>query len=213
MNLDWRAIDRWIMGEAWTGSRIREHLRELCDNIGPRWASSEAERQAANYIRDQMQAQGLQDVALEAFQMDTWAFTRAEAKVIQDDRPIGVLPFMRCPSFSVQARIVDVGFGTPREIDLVKEKLPGSIAIMFQAYEPFTTPIHHARRLEFLAQGGASAAVVIGRMDGGRMGYQTAGDWRDPGLVEHPLPTVLTSRILQGAHGQCGWRARRRTLA
>ena len=58
MSLDWGALDRWVMGEAWTGSRMEAHVRELCDHIGPRWSSSEAERQATHYIRDQMEADG-----------------------------------------------------------------------------------------------------------------------------------------------------------
>jgi hypothetical protein len=27
--LDWTEIDRWLIGEAWVGSRIDEHLGEL----------------------------------------------------------------------------------------------------------------------------------------------------------------------------------------
>ena len=46
MELNWREIDRWIFGEAWTGSQIRDHVEMLCEQIGPRWASSEGERQA-----------------------------------------------------------------------------------------------------------------------------------------------------------------------
>ena len=41
MELNWREIDRWIFGEAWTGSQVREHVEVLCEQIGPRWASSE----------------------------------------------------------------------------------------------------------------------------------------------------------------------------
>jgi hypothetical protein len=40
MELDWKSIDRWIFGEAWTGSRVTEHVEMMCEEIGPRWASS-----------------------------------------------------------------------------------------------------------------------------------------------------------------------------
>ena len=40
----------------------------------------------------------------------------------------------------------------------------------------------------------AAAAVVIDPKNGRRMEYHSASDWRDPGLQEHPLPTVVTSR-------------------
>jgi aminopeptidase YwaD len=53
-------------------------------------------------------------------------------------------------------------------------------------------------RLKALAAAGAVAAVVVDRKEGGRLEYHSAGDWRDPGPDEHPLPTVTVTRE-QGA--------------
>ena len=39
MELDWQVIDRWIFGEAWTGSKAVAHAEILCEGIGPRWAA------------------------------------------------------------------------------------------------------------------------------------------------------------------------------
>lgn len=194
MALDWQTLDRWLIGEAWTGSSIGVHLTELCERIGPRWSSSEAEWQTIAYIREQMQTAGLDRVAAEEYSLETWAWTKAAAQVIEDDRPIDILPFNRCPPFSLQAPIVDAGYGTPREIEAVRDKLPSAIAVMAMAYEPFTPPIPHTARLKFLAAAGAAAAVAVETKSGRRMEYHSASDWRDPGLNEHPLPTVVTSR-------------------
>jgi len=141
-----------------------------------------------------MQADGIQNAALERFEVDTWAWTRAEAHVMPGGRPIDLLPLNRCPSLSVQAPMVDVGYGTLHEMDVARRKLPGSIAVMSLAQSPFTKPIHLAHRLRLLAQGGAAAAVVVERKDGRRMEIHSASDWRDPGLQQQPLPAVVTSR-------------------
>lgn len=194
MELNWQEIDRWLMGEAWTGSRIPDHLRQLCETIGPRWASSDGEWAAIQYIREQMRDAGLENAAAEEFQLETWAWRSAEARLLPGDRAMDLLPFNRCPPCSVRGLVVDVGYGTLREIDVVREKLPGAVAVMYLAYEPFTTPIPHPYRLQALAAAGAAAAVVIEKKDGRRMEYHSASDWRDPGLNEHPLPTVVTSR-------------------
>ena len=99
MNLDWHSLDRWMMGEAWTGARIDAHLAELCERIGPRWSSSAAEREAIHYLRDQMQACGLEGVAVEEFPLNTWSWQAAEARVVGDGRPIDLLPFdLRMPN-------------------------------------------------------------------------------------------------------------------
>ena len=194
MGVDWRAVDRWLMGEAWTGSHIKAHASALCEHIGPRWSSSTAEKEAVEYIQGQMRADGLDRAELEPFKLQTWAWSRAEARVAGGDVGIDILPFNRCPSFSVRAPIVDVGFGTPREVEQCGSGLKGAVAVMSLAFEPFTTPIPHAYRLISLAEAGAAAAVVEEKKSGRRMEYHSASDWRDPELREHLLPAVTTSR-------------------
>lgn len=194
MDLDWKSVDRWLMGEAWTGSRVGEHLRVLCDGIGERWSSSEGELKAVEYIRDQLRAEGVDRADLEEYELQTWAWDRAEARVVESGREIDLLPFKRCPPFSVEGAIVDVGYGTRREIEQAGDRLRGGVAVMYLAFEPFTAPVPHAQRLTWLAEVGAVAAIAIEKKSGRRMEYYSASDWRFPGLNEHPLPTVITSR-------------------
>lgn len=194
MELDWRTIDRWLMGEAWTGSLIPQHLVELCDRIGPRWSSSPAEWRTVNYIREQLAQSGLANSALEEYTLHTWDYGRAELMLTEEDRPVAILPFLRCPTCEVTGPLVDTGFGTAHEIETVQARLSGSVAIVALGYEPFTAPMQLSDRLIALAAAGATAAIVIDRKEGGRKEYHSASDWRFPGLDEHPLPTVTVSR-------------------
>ena len=155
MELNWREIDRWIFGEAWTGSQISEHVEVLCEQIGPRWASSEGERQAVEYLREQFAQAGLADAALEEFVLNTWAYKRAKATV--GDMEIDLLPYNRCPSCDLEARIVNAGYGTEHEIDRVSGQLKGSIAVMHLALEPFTAPSPPNVRLAALCDAGADS--------------------------------------------------------
>ena len=43
-------IDQWIIGNYWINSEIEELNEKLSIDIGSRWATSENEREAANYI-------------------------------------------------------------------------------------------------------------------------------------------------------------------
>lgn len=192
MELNWREIDRWIFGEAWTGSRIDEHVEVLCEQIGPRWASSAEEYQAVKYLREQFAQAGLADAVLEEFELSTWAYHRAEATV--GDVAIDLLPYNRCPPCDLQAPIVHAGYGTEHEIDRVRGQLKGSIAVMHLALEPFTAPSPPNVRLEALGDAGARAVVAIDAKDGRRMEYHNGGDWREPETAELALPTVTTSR-------------------
>ena len=96
MELDWTTIDRFLFGQAWTGSRIAERAGVLCDEIGSRWATSPAERRAAEYLRAQFAEDGLEGAELEAFQLPTWEYARAEA-TLEGKTALDLRPFNRCP--------------------------------------------------------------------------------------------------------------------
>jgi hypothetical protein len=182
------------MGEAWIGAEIDHHLRELCDRIGPRWSSTDGERKATVYIRDQLLLAGLADSGLEEYQLDTWALRSSSAHLRNDDRPLHILPFNRCPAFKTEGRLVDVGYGTMHEIAAAAPQLVDAVVLLKLGFEPFTEPVPLAYRLQAVAEAGAAAAIVIDRKDGGRVEYHNASDWRNPGLQEHPLPTVAVAR-------------------
>ena len=193
MNLNWKNIDRYLMGEAWTGSRITEHAQVLCEQIGPRWSSSPEEAETVRYIQEQMVADGLDRAEAESFELHTWSYSKAEALTF-DDRPVDLVPFNRCPSCRMDAPLVDVGFGTPREIDAAGPRLTGAVAIMNKGFEPFTPPVPHTDRLNLIAAAGAAAVLFVDTKSGRRAEYHNAGEWRYPETAEPPLPVATTSR-------------------
>ncbi len=192
MSSAWHEIDRYLIGEAWAGSRIGPHLKKLCDEIGPRWASSAQEWRTIDYIREQFSACGLDAVDVEEYEMDTWSWSAAGA-TLENGRELDLLPVIWCPSFDVEAPVVDVGFGTGREI-AAAAGLPGAVAVMALVHAPFTRPSPHACRLRNLADAGAAAAVVIDVKEGGRKEYHSAHDLADPDFPDPPLPAVTVSR-------------------
>lgn len=198
MNIDWTSIDRQIVGEAWVRSKIERHVDNLCRRIGPRWASTEAERKAAEYIRGQMIKSGYEDASLDEFDLDGWNHEPVQATIVEDDRSIDMLPMLNCPSFEVEAPIVDVGFGMPHEIEAPSERLIGSIAVMNLGPEPFSTPVPHSDRILALADKGVIAVVIVDPKSGGHLEYWHATDKRraeQAGQVQpHPVPSVTTTR-------------------
>ena len=190
-----RDTDRWVAGDAAVSSCVGAHVERLCDTIGPRWSGTDAEWRAIEYIAEQLRAAGLDEVAVEELEIDSWAWDRAAVCLTPDGPTLDVLPFIGCPSFRLQAvRVVDVGFGTEREVAAARDRLPGAVALMDMAYEPFTPPVPHTYRLRAIAAAGAAAAVVIDPKSGGRREYHSAQDARDPDLPSPPLPCVAATR-------------------
>ena len=193
MPLNWRDIDRFLMGEAWAGSRITEYRDYLCHEIGSRWGGSEGDFRAAEYIRGQMSLHGLESVRIEQFNLDTWNYTNASARIADTSETLEIKPFLRCPSLNITAPVVDLGYGTPRDIAAAGDVVRGAIVVLNLAPEPFTAPLPHTARLSLVAEKGAAAAVVVESKTGGRMEYRSANDWRAPSIAPHPLPTVNIS--------------------
>ena len=48
---DFTEIDQWIIGNYWVNSEIENLNQKLSIDIGPRWATSDNEREAADFIR------------------------------------------------------------------------------------------------------------------------------------------------------------------
>ena len=125
--------------------------------------------------------------------MASWSWSKADVRIVNGPA-LDVLPFIGCPSFRLEAEVIDLGHGTPREIAAVIDRLPGAVALMNMAYEPFTTPVPHAYRLRDVAAAGAVAVAVTDPKSGERREYHSAHDTRDPDFPSPPLPSVAITR-------------------
>ncbi|HIE99022.1 MAG TPA: hypothetical protein EYG03_13185 [Planctomycetes bacterium] len=116
MSIDWRTTDCWLMGEAYVGSCIADHINVLCDNIGVRWAGTENERAAAEYLAGQFDLLHLQNKSVEQFELHTADCHAGSLKVVTHDAwRLDARPCLFCPSIDVEAPAVDVGYGMPHE--------------------------------------------------------------------------------------------------
>ena len=196
--LDWTAIDKWLTGEAFVGSRLNEFLHELCERIGPRWAGSEGDFAAGRYIVERFAQFGLTDPRSEEFELKAWDYSRCEGRIADDGLPITLVPMIHCPPIDVRAPLVDVGFGMPHELEAVSGQLSGGIAIINIDDEPFSDVVPLPERLRALSSHGCAAAIAVAPRAGGNIEIIRATDkrWNDRAgdVLPHPLPTVQTNR-------------------
>ena len=196
--LDWVDIDKWIMGEAIIGSQLDRHLYEICERIGSRWAGTSGDLHAAEYIREQFESFGLVNPHLEGFDLDTWDYSHSSSRIVEDGLELTVQPMLNCPSIDLTAPLIDVGFGMPDLIEQLRGRLPGSIALVSEPFEPFSTQKPLPDRLTELANAGCAAAIAVDGRDGGRIEYLKATDKRRHEragqVMPHPLPCVQTHK-------------------
>ncbi|MGY8879724.1 MAG: hypothetical protein ACKVKV_03535, partial [Dehalococcoidia bacterium] len=126
LNMNWHEIDRFLMGEAWSGSQIKQHLTELADVIGPRWGGSAEDLRAAAYIRNQMEAAGVDRAEVEPFTLETWNHGDVSISLPDDNnRPIAALPFLRCKATNLTTPLVNAGHASPHEVEALGGRIEG----------------------------------------------------------------------------------------
>jgi aminopeptidase YwaD len=195
MSKEWQSSDRWLMGEAWVGSRIGAHVTALCDDIGVRWAGTENERRAAQYIVKQLDSISLDEATIEEFELRTADCRSASMRLVGDNTwEAEIRPCLFCPSIDIKAPLVDVGFGMRHELDALGDRLQSAVVLIRTEFEPFSDPRHLTLRLHDLARAGVTAAVTSCSHWGRRLQHMLASDWRDGDPLAVPLPLVQTSR-------------------
>ncbi|MDA1279517.1 MAG: M28 family peptidase [Chloroflexi bacterium] len=195
LELNWHEIDRFLIGEAWAGSQISQHVTELCDVIGPRWGGSNEDRRAAEYIHRQMELAGLDRAEIEPFKLDTWDHGAVTITMpdVDGGRTISSLPFLRCKPIDISTRLVDVGFASAHEVESAAGRIKDSIVLASIIPEPFTTAEPFTARLMRLSESGAACVVAIEPKTGGRMEYSNSDEWLNTGPQKNALAVVKTS--------------------
>ena len=161
MHLDWdrnRPIPLWF---GWTEARMVNAPGCSARRSGRAGRPRPRNCGRRRYIRGQFEEEGLEKVQMEAFELATWDYEKAEAVLTGSDLSIDLLPFNPLSALQPGSTLVDAGYGTPRELEACGGQLAGGIAVMHLAFEPFTTPEPHSVRLQRLADAGAAAAVCI----------------------------------------------------
>ncbi|ELY65441.1 M28 family metallopeptidase [Natronococcus jeotgali] len=157
------------LGRAWADDRSRELLTRLTA-LPNRMGGSPGERRAAALVRDGLEEAGVADVRIDEFPMQRWQRGTTEFAVTDvDDAPAGersfeaiALPY--CPPGDLEGPLVDVGYGTPEEIDEVD--LRGAIAVASTTTPSDRRFVHRMEKFGHAVAAGAEAFVFANHVSG-----------------------------------------------
>ncbi|MFC7187646.1 M28 family metallopeptidase [Halorubrum yunnanense] len=157
------------LGRAWADDEPWRFLTDLTA-IGSRMAGSDGERRAAGIVAEAFERAGLADVGTDPFELDAWERGSAGLRVRVPGRGGDgtarefesiALPYS--PAGAVSGALVDVGYGTPAEID--ERDVEGRIAVAST-----TTPggrfVHRMEKFGYAIDAGAVGFVFVNHIDG-----------------------------------------------
>ena len=161
-------FDKHILGVIWTSDEAYTTLEYLCDSIGHRFAGSDQEHRAAEFLAQKMREYGLENVELEEFEMATWDRGPCSVSVTQPDTrdlPSIALPF--CPSAEIEAELIDVGDGEHEDFQRHIEHIPGRIVLTnAESDKPGERKSHRRDKFNWAIEYGAIACVFMNQNPG-----------------------------------------------
>ena len=172
-----------IIAEALTSESAFSLLEELCDNYSSRFAGSEEEREAGEYLAEKMRNFGLEDVELLTFEYKGWQ--RGDSSLLavcgEKSREFPCIGLPYSPSGEVKAELVDLGFGTPAEFSQKENIIPGKI-VLVSAKRPLYAreDMHRRDKYRRAVEAGARGFLWM-REEGGHLA-ETGGLPHDAGI-------------------------------
>ncbi len=138
-------------------SRALELVRALSVDIGIRAAGTEGEKQAANYIRDELAKYGY-DASLQPFPIETFADVNTSLEVVSpQERAIAAAALGGSTSASLEAKLIAAGRGHPQEFPLGTE---GNIVVVERGEITFGEKVANA------TAAGASGVIIFNNQSG-----------------------------------------------
>ena len=143
----------------------REVLTYLTDELGSRFAGTEGESLAADYVAEKMKEYGLKNVSKEGFEFQGWQRGSTELFVndeILKDLSAIALPF--CPPGEIEGELIDLGDGVEEEFERdFKDKI---VLVTSETPSHKKRWLHRGEKYSRAVEGGAAGFVFINHYPG-----------------------------------------------
>ncbi|WP_049927903.1 M28 family peptidase [Halopiger goleimassiliensis] len=161
------------IGRAWTDDRPWRLLTRLTE-LPHRMGGSPGERRAAEIVREAFADAGLENREIREFEMQYWERGSTEFAVLEGDakaddgrdvdRSFEAIALPYSPAGDVEGPLVDVGYGTPEEIE--NADLQGAVAIASTTTPPGQRFVHRMEKFGHAIAAGATGFVFANHVDG-----------------------------------------------
>jgi Iap family predicted aminopeptidase len=161
----WPAVDAAID----EGGLLQADFEAICET-GGRFAGTDSERTAVALLKRRLAAAAGSPVTVVPLAHDGWRRTAQRLEVL--DPPRGDLPCHALvwspstPPGGLVAEVVDLGRGTPDDIDRRRDELRGRIALVRHEYMFWPGTVHRRVKYEAARSAGAAGFLIANRVPG-----------------------------------------------
>jgi Iap family predicted aminopeptidase len=129
--VDYREIDKQILGDIYSSTEPRENLIQLCDEYDSRWPGSGNDRLACEYMVEKLKEYGLEDPHMEEFNHPGWIRGTSQLEVIDPkNKEISCIALPMTCEGSVEGDLVILGDGPVEVYEERKDDIEGNIVMV-----------------------------------------------------------------------------------
>jgi len=157
-------IDAAAVGRAYLDTRPWDLLTDLTA-IGGRMGGSEGERRAAELVADALRAAGVGDVRFEPFETNRWTRGTTTFDLLAPvERSFEAVALPYSPPGTIEGELVDVGYGTPVEID--RADVRDAVVVASTTTPPGSRFVHRMEKFGYALDAGAAGFVFVNHVPG-----------------------------------------------
>ncbi len=161
-------VERNVIGDLWQKSEIHRNMLVLADEIGSRFAGTQSEQDAQEYMVKQLTDYGYDNARAEAFTYYGWKRGSVTLTMLHPTRrEFAAISLAMSPGGVVEGEVVDVGTGSPEEFEaLDSASVKGKIVMCSSATSPSGKRVHRRTKYGYAVDYGAVAFIFVNHNPG-----------------------------------------------
>lgn len=161
-------MERSIIGEIWQSGEMRCNHYFMADEIGSRFAGTESEKRAQEYIVAKLKEYGYENARAEPFTYFGWKRGPAILEVTEPyQKNFPVISLAISPGGEVEAEVIDLGTGSPEEFEEIDPaEVEGKIVLCSSATSPTGKRVHRRTKYGYAVEYGAVGFIFMNHNPG-----------------------------------------------
>ncbi|HET9903300.1 MAG TPA: M28 family peptidase [Xanthobacteraceae bacterium] len=152
-----------ICGDLWVNSHILRDVTQLCDEYGHRFAGSESERRAREFIIEKQRSYGLENVTVEPCRFTAWKRGACSFEILAPrQRQLAAVSMVHAPATppgGLEGELIVAGQGTPEEFARLGDAVRGKIAMITLGSPAGAPPLHRVGKYGRAKKAGAIGVI------------------------------------------------------
>ena len=161
-------IEHDVIGDIWQNNEIHGNMLHMADKLGSRFAGTESEKKAQEYMVEKLRGYGYGNARAEEFTYYGWKRGPVTLEMVEpQQRMLSAISLAMSPGGEAEGEVVDLGTGSPEEFEAVDpETVRGKIVLCSSATSPSGKRVHRRTKYGYAVEYGAVGFIFMNHNPG-----------------------------------------------